>query len=278
MSKSTSILAAAAMSLSFAGLASAQVVFSDSFDGRTTGSVADTTNTTNFSSWGNNNNALGGTVTQTYGVTGGRTGGAQQTVENGVGVLRLGNAVITDNLATVAPNGYTVAFDFQRTGATGFTTMFFGLDPSIIPTTVNTAGAPVLFDTNTSTDGAVLFQQDNDNAGFGRTQGFAAGESVQQTAMAFADPLAVHSALVTVAAPDGFGAGQAGVVSYSVDGVPRGTFNLTFDGAFAGNVGFASNQVGNTIDNLVITALPIPEPASLALLGLGGLTLLRRRR
>ena len=51
----------------------------------------------------------------------------------------------------------------------------------------------------------------------------------------------------------------------------RAYLKLTFDGA--------TSEVGNNrIDNLVVSADEVPEPASLSVLGLGALALIRRRR
>lgn len=248
----------------------AAVLFSDSFD-RTSGSTGP-----NGASWGDNDNALGGTVTQTYSMDTSRGGGAQNTVEGNVAVFRNGATQINTDFSTLAPLGYTVAFDFTRRPVNGFITLGIGLDPSIIPATGGFNGNSFLFDTDTTTDGAILLQQDNVTAGAGRIQLFNAGAAVATTDNAFPNNDQTHSALVTVDAPAGYGSGALGTISVSIDGGTATSSSITFDGENSGYLAFFTNQTGPTIDNLVISS--IPEPGGIVLTSLGGVALLLRRR
>ena len=99
------LVACIAVTALLAGSATAAVVYSDSFS-RTTGSGdpnGKPANPNNFSSWGANDNALGGTVTQTYfvGPTN-RGGGANQTTDGNVGTLISGGTMFDFDVTTVA--------------------------------------------------------------------------------------------------------------------------------------------------------------------------------
>ncbi len=258
--------------------ASAEVIFSDSFD-RTTGN-ADTGAPPVLSSWGANDNALGGASVQTYTMNT-RGGGAQNTTDGSVAVFRAGASQVDLDLGPLAPVGYTVAFDFQRATGGGFIAMGIGLDPALIPATGGFNGNAFLFDSgpNSGTvDGAILIQQDNDSPGSGRVQLFNAGDSVESIGGAFTDNEAVHSALVTVAAPSGYGAGAVGTLAISIDGGDPLATGITFDGENSGYLSFYSNQVGSTIDNLVVIAIPEPTSVALGLIAAAGFGMTTRRR
>ena len=88
------------------------------------------------SSWGANNNALGGSIVQDYKVrnTAAGTSTEQQYVDGSFGRLRLGHGVVDYDLLThplVQQNGYQVAFDFQRGGG-GYVAFALGLTPAEI--------------------------------------------------------------------------------------------------------------------------------------------------
>ena len=134
-------------------------------------------------------------------------------------------------------------------------------------------------------DAAVLVKQGSGGSGSGpgTVELWAGGSAAAQTFVdAYSNNEGLHSILVTVNAPSGYGAGASGSIDVSIDGGFIGSQAITFDGVSSGYLSFYSNLNGSAsvpeygaIDNLVVTA--IPEPGSLALLGLGGLVMLRRR-
>lgn len=104
------VLASGALATSASGV----ILFSDSFN-RTSGSTG-----ANRASWGDNDNALGGSAVQTYTMDTSRGGGAQNTVEDPVAVFRNGATQINTDFAALAPEGFSVAFDFTRRPVNGF--------------------------------------------------------------------------------------------------------------------------------------------------------------
>lgn len=69
-----------------------------------------------------------------------------------------------------------------------------------------------------------------------------------------------------------------GLINRSVNLANLGVLNGGDTLAFRDNSGASTGDKGHYLDNLVLTGVLIPEPATMGLLGLGGLVLLRRRR
>ena len=245
------------------------VIYSDSFN-RTTGSSdinglpADPNN---FSDWGMNDNALGGTVQQTWfvGPTN-RTGGANQSTDGTVGGLINGGTMFDYDVTTVAPGGFSVGFDFNRfhpinPGAgNGFIALGFGRSVPEDPTTYGALGALNL------SDFVVLFQQANlpnlGNAQFFQDSTVAATEFLPGTAalgpLDYGDPTIQHSVLITLTPQVAGQYGDADVIDFSVVVDGSASFSSTvLGGDNFGKLAFSSNQaVHRYIDNLVVTALP----------------------
>ena len=284
-------LAAATLAFSFsADTSSGVVLMSDTFQ-RVTGSGDPNGNPAGagngFSSWGMNNNALGGTIQQTS-VVGplNRTGGANQTTDGNVGTLISGGAMFDFDFSTVAPLGFSVAFDFNRFHpvnpgpGNGFIAVGFG---RTVPTDPNTYGA---FGAIANSDFSMLFQQ-GVGANVGNTQFFQDDTGTLTSFLPgtgstgpldYGDPNATHSVLITLTPQIPGAYGDTDVINFRVVVDNGPSFNSTvLGGADFGRLAFSANPlVHRTIDNLVVTA--IPEPASLGLLAIGGLLGLRRRR
>lgn len=95
---------------------------------------------------------------------------------------------------------------------------------------------------------------------------------------------------IVIDSPNGYGAGETATMTLFFDDGQGGGYaqftNLRNEGLssydFVWNdggdvyLGFEGSGPGSLIDNFVVTS--VPEPGSLALLGLGGLALIRRRR
>jgi hypothetical protein len=286
MKTQTAIPAALAAILGATTFASATVIMSDNFDGRTNGNAA-TANGALDSDWGSNNNALSGTVVQTYVTSPDRTAqGQQQTVQGDKGILRFGAAATSYDLhsdpTVVANKGYTVQFDFQRLNAAGFVSIFFGAPTASVAAKDGSAAfGPIDQDADYAdlVEAAFLFQSATvSGVPTPRTQVWNFGEQVGTNIdNAWTGLTSVHTVTVDVSAPNGFGAGNTITYTASIDGnaIPGGVVNAISDGGI-GNVGWSSNQGGSSIDNFSVTS--IPEPASLGLLGVGALAMGRRRR
>lgn len=278
-----SVVIAIAGSTFLCGEAWAQVIYSDSFDrvegsGDPNGKPADPNN---FSAWGANDNALGGSVVNPWIVGPSRGGGANQVTDGNLASTIEGGAHYDFDVTSVAPNGFMVEFDFNRfapasAGGTGngFVALGLGADSGAV---VGGGG----FVPNNS-DLTLIFQQ-GVGANIGNTQVLQDNVFLPGTAsegpLDYGDPLATHSVKLTLI-PTAAGAyGDADSIngSLSVDGGAPFNFSV-LGGADFGNLGLSSNGfVHRSYDNLVVTA--IPEPACLAIfaLALGAAGLQRRR-
>jgi hypothetical protein len=268
----------------------AAVIYSDTFT-RVTGSGDPNGNPAGvgngFSSWGTNDNALGGTISQAYfvGPTN-RTGGANQTTDGSRGTLISGGTMFGFDVTTVAPNGFSVAFEFNRfhpinpgTG-NGFVAVGFG---KAVPADPNTYGGLGAIG---GSDFAILFQQ-SAGGNLGNTQFFQDDAGTATTFLPgtgatgpldYGSPTGTHSVLIEFT-PVILGAyGSADTINFeiTVDGSASFASSLLGGDNF-GNLAFSANpSVHRYIDNLVVSA--IPEPASILLLGLSvlGTTSIRR--
>jgi len=266
-----------------------QVLFSDSFT-RTTGNTDPLAGAVD-SDWGNNDNAAGGSIVQTYVTTPDRTsGGVQQTVNGSEGVLRFGATCIQYDLYSeanvVSAGGYSLQFNFTRLTGTGFVGVFFGAPPASVAAKDGSAAfGPInqLTDYANTVEAAFLFQN---NADLGRVQTFSYG--VQQGGNidgayddATAGTIGLHIGRVDVTSATGFGSGQTATFSLFIDGNFVVSQSAVLDGGL-GTFGFTSNQgsavSGGLIDNLVVTVIPEPGSASLVLLGCLSLYWVRRQR
>lgn len=264
-------------------LATAQVLLSDSFDrvegsSDTNGKPADPDN---FSSWGANDNSLGGSIVNTWIVGPGRGGGANQATDGSLASTIEGGAHYDFDVTSVAPNGFIVEFDFNRFhpfnpgSGNGFVGFGLGADSGAV---VGGGG----FVANNS-DLTLIFQQGvganvgnmqilEDNVFAGGTDGSGLGP------VDYGDPTAWHSVKLTVVPAVAGAYGDADTInaSVSVDGSAPYSFSV-LGGTDFGNLGFSSNGfVHRAYDNLVVSA--IPEPTSLLLGGLATLICACTRR
>lgn len=215
------------------------------------------------STWGMNDNADGGTITQTYLTTPTRTsgGGVNQTVQeaDGIagneGVIRFGAISVDYDFAAdadvLAGGGFKVEVDITRFSG-GFGSMFFGLDPNLVATT---SGGAAFLVVNETTDAAFLMQ--DDGGGSQRVKFIPFGMDNEENAVTediggFSDfPFEVE---MDVNAPDGFDAGDTVTYDVNVNGSFVMSQSVVLDGDFGGYLSFSSNSGGALYDNLKITA------------------------
>lgn len=270
--------------------ANAVVIYSDSFN-RVTGSGDPNGNPAGagngFSSWGTNDNALGGTVAQPYfvGPTN-RTGGANQTTDGNFGTLINGGTMFDFDVSTVAPLGFTVAFDFNRlhpvnpNPGNGFIAVGLGRTVPADPNTYGGLGALA------GADFAFLFQQ-GAGGNVGNTQ-FFQDDTGNATSflpgtgatgpLDYGNPSVTHAVLLTMTPVVPGAYGGADVINFTLQIDGSASYSSTvLGGADFGRLSFSANPtVHRYIDNLIVSS--IPEPTSLGLAGLGLLTLLIRKR
>lgn len=243
------------------------IIYSDSFD-RTTGSGdpnGKPADPDNFSSWGDNDNALGGTTVNTWLVGPDRGGGANQTTDGEHGTLVEGGAHYVFDVTTVAPSGFTVEFDFNRFNDFNEPDPF-GENPGFVSVGLGAdTGAGIgggQFTVNNS-DVSILFQQ-SVGSNIGNTQIHEdAALKFPATAgdpgpLDYGDPLVDHSVKITAipASVGQYGETDTVNISLEVDGGTPFDFSV-LGGAEFGNLAFAANQfVHRNIDNLIVTALP----------------------
>ncbi|MGL4513759.1 MAG: PEP-CTERM sorting domain-containing protein [Lacipirellulaceae bacterium] len=289
--RTTSLRLAALAALSVPTLpASAAIIVSDDFN-RTAG-VNAAGNAGGLSSWGSNNNALGGATVQAYKVRDTAAGASteQQFVDGNLGRLRLGHGVVDFDLLSdpdALQNGYRASFDFQRGGG-GFVAFAVGITPAQIQAhPQNNARIGVPFAANIpETDFGFLFRPSAASEVWkgGATAVGPAG-IFSATSISGSPTTLLNSAVVEITPTV---AGQWGVgatinVALSVNGAVSPQYSSTFtsDGSGLGYFGFHSNagatvaQAG--IDNLVITAVPEPSAAVLVMLSLAAVATARRR-
>lgn len=224
-----------------------------------------------LSDWGENDNAQGGTITQTYITTPTRTsgGGVNQTVQeandpvdgDNEGVIRFGAITVDHNLATDANvlegGGFTVEFTGHRVSG-AFLSFHLGTDPNLVATTSGGAAFLPVTSVNDAGEHAYIYQA-GDFADL-RMQVYESGVKLEPPGnidFVTSDDSAQFTSVVTVLAPDGFDIGDTLDISVSVDGtdVTSAAHSVNIVGNFPGYIGWSSNSGGALIDDLKITAL-----------------------
>jgi hypothetical protein len=269
-----------ALGVAVVGLASVAhgtVLLSDSFNSRTNGS----TSAPLVSSWGANDNALGGSIVQTY-ETSDPFNSTVAVVRNDRGELGWAFAEIQhDFAANLAGGGVTVEFSliFMSQGG-GNVNWWMGvksgdITPSSVTDTIKQI--PLQF---TGTDIGLLWRA-NAATGGSFNSGVAVDNGFSSPHLRNGQPSQIRIDVFTTSAASG----SPGTLRLTVDsnvvdinGAAAGTdLAFTWDADGAAYMGFGSNaNAYYAIDNLRISA--IPEPASLALLGVAGLLLAAQRR
>lgn len=262
-----------------AGTAGANVIFSDTFDGRTNG---DATIGSLVSSWGSNDNALGGSIVQTY-QTSNPFNNSVPVVRNNRGELGWAFTEIQHDFASnLAGGGLTIQFDMSfLNGGGGNVSWWMGtasgdIEPADItngtkqiPLQFSGSDVGLLWRGGASTGGSFL-------AGVAVDNGFASGH-VRTGGGSSAMRIDIFTNSAAAGSPATVRLTIDGNVT-DINGAAAGTdLSFNWDAQGAAYTGFGSNVATYyAIDNLVVTA--IPEPASLGMLAIGGLIALRRRR
>ncbi len=273
----TAFLLTAAASLALGTAASGQVLYSDTFQ-RVTGSgdgngdpngPAD-----NFSDWGMNDNALGGSVVQTWVAGPDRAGGGRNAVTDGnLGISHGTSSTFEFDAAAASPLGFTIEFDFSRfvvtpdpgPGAGGYIAFGLGVDGGTAPSDFTALGA---------SDFALLFQQAN-NGNAANAEAWVDGASISN--FDYLTPDVPHRLKLEVTPQVAGAYGDADLVDIvaTVDGSIVQNYTVNGGADFGHFTVSANNFDTRYIDNLVVTT--VPEPATLALAGLGAIAMLRRR-
>jgi hypothetical protein len=240
------------------------VLYSDSFD-RTTGS-GDPNNKPadpdNFSSWGENDNASGGTLVNTWTTGPSRGGGANQVTDGSFASTVEGAARYPVDITGMAASGFVVEFDFNRFSPfnppdpfgtnNGFLSVGLGTDSD-----AGLGGGQ--FNVNNA-DFTLLFQQavgnNTGNTQFFEDSAFLAGTD-SEGPVDYGDPLATHSVELTMVPAVTGQYGETDTVHgmLRIDGGTPFSFSV-LGGTEFGVLSFASNGFVHRIyDNLVVTAL-----------------------
>ena len=248
-----------------AAFAQGVLLLSDSFN-RTVGDPLNTP--PQLSSWGDNDNASGGTITQTYEASdpftdAGNTGGAW--VDGDRGVLAYAFTQIEHDWATdsnvLAGGGLKIEFDLQEGGvASGHYAWWLGTaDATIDPGFFDAGGTVPLL--NNTADVGLLWR----NAG-GSGGSFLAGQAVNNffpidPPLTLNDPNAIRIEIATA----NFNPGTPATLSLFIDGTATdingaaagNDLSFNWDGEGAGYMGFSKNIAvgGGGIDNLRISTL-----------------------
>ena len=249
------------------------VLYSDSFN-RVTGSGDPNglpADPNNFSDWGDNDNALGGTEVNTWAVGPERGGGANQTTDGQVATTVEGSARYPLDVTSIAPNGFVIELDFNRFHPFNEPDPF-GENPGFITIGLGTESDDVqgggFFNVNNA-DFTLLFQQ-SVGSNQGNTQFFedsvlfAPATDGDPGPVDYGDPLIEHSVELTMVPAVAGQYGEADTINGTLI-VDKGTANETtpynfsvLGGADFGVLSLASSGfVHRSYDNLVVTALPV---------------------
>ena len=265
MKHATKTLLASATALAFVtGPANAEVLYSENFDGEGTAFNAYNAGTTPEINVGGID-ALESTG-QSQGGNAGDTAWAMRLPTSGANGLRFGNsggynwATGANSAAILAAGGFSISFDY----------------------TIGTAGSNwVLVRVGNGAENANVFGADVDSAVFARGTGtivtrdnnVSSGEQGTATANAPRSAEFIYEF-------DSWAAGTTVTFTGLIDGAVVATDTFNWDGTNDVKIvfsGFDGNGgTTNEVDNIVIST--VPEPGSLALIGLGGLLIARRRR